>query len=47
MEGGDGGRIILPFIHHSDLHFLLFDLQASLSAERVLGAFHHLLYCLF
>ena len=25
--------------------FLLFDLQASLSAERVLGAFHHL-YCL-
>lgn len=21
MEGGGGGRIILPFIHHSDLHF--------------------------
>lgn len=27
--------------------FLLFELQASLSAERVLKAFHHLLYCLF
>lgn len=27
--------------------FLLFDLQASLSAERVLRAFHHLLYRLF
>lgn len=45
---GGGYKIILPSLFISPTCiFFLFELQASLSAERALSAFHYLLHRLF